>query len=156
MTTEIQLPNEQQVSQLQVVSFRVGEEEYTVDILRVQEIIRIPEMTRVPKTPSFLRGVINLRGQIIPVMELRNRLGMQSIPDTKETRIVVVEDSEKTVGLIVDAMSEVLRIPETALQPVPVTSQLQSQAEYIQGVAKLKDRLLILLNLETLLGETIM
>ena len=96
---------------LQLVGFRVGEEEFGVDILRVQEIIRSQQLTRVPNSSEFMEGVMNLRGKIIPVIALRKRFGLEEVPSHDHTRIVVVELQGTVLGFIVDAVSEVLRAP---------------------------------------------
>jgi len=153
MSTEVIQEHVAQKNLVQLVTFHVGREEYAVDILRVQEIIRIQDMTRVPNTPDYLKGVINLRGKIVPVMDLRSRFRMEAIELGKEARIVVVEDAEKNVGLIVDSMSEVLSIPDTFILAPPDSGDGSGNVEFIQGVAKLEDRLLVFLSLETLLGE---
>lgn len=135
---------------LQLVSFRLADEEFGVDILKVQEIIRMVDMTRVPSSPEFVEGVINLRGRIIPIIALRKRFGVEPRPPDKLTRIMVVEVDRKTIGFIVDSVSEVLRIPRSTVEPTPeVVSSVN--AEYISGVGKLEDRLLILLDLNRLL-----
>jgi purine-binding chemotaxis protein CheW len=101
----------------QLVTCRVGGEEFAVDILSVQEIIRMVDITRVPKAPSFVEGVINLRGRIIPVLDLRRRLGIADAERTAQSRIVVVTVRGRAVGLVVDSVSEVLRIPRSAIEP---------------------------------------
>ncbi|WP_457570986.1 chemotaxis protein CheW [Desulfovulcanus sp.] len=137
---------------LQLVTFRIGEEEFGVDILRVQEIIRTMEITRVPQSPDFVEGVINLRGKVIPIIDLRKRFGMEVKEHDKHTRIIVVEINNMIVGFVVDAVSEVLRIPaDTVEPPPPVVAGVD--AEYISGVGKLDDRLLILLDLERVLSR---
>ncbi|MBW7956347.1 MAG: chemotaxis protein CheW [Deltaproteobacteria bacterium] len=137
---------------LQLVTFRLGREEFSLDILRVQEIIRHMELTRVPKTPDFVDGVINLRGKVIPVLDLRKRFGLGTDEMTNETRIIVVEVDNKTVGLKVDAVSEVLRLPADRVEAPPemVTGV---ESEYIKGVGKLDGRLLILLDVEKVLSR---
>ena len=136
---------------LQLVSFKIGDEEFGVDILRVQEINRMVEVTRVPNSPECVDGVINLRGKVIPIIDLRRRLGMPRREHNKDTRIVVVELSGKIVGFVVDAVSEVLRIPKNVTEPPPaIVSGID--AEYITAVGKLADRLLILLDLEKVLS----
>jgi len=136
---------------LQLVSFNIGEEEYGIDILKVQEIIRIMDITKVPNTPDFVEGVINLRGRVIPIIDLRVKLGMERIGHDKSTRIIVVEISNKTVGFIVDAVSEVLRIPKNITEAPPeIVAGVNS--DYITAVGKLEDRLLILLDLEKILS----
>lgn len=138
---------------LQLVTFRLGNEEFSLDILRVQEIIRHMELTRVPRTPDFVEGVINLRGRVIPVLDLRKRFGLPSDERTNETRIIVVDVDNKTVGLKVDAVSEVLRLPADTVEPAPaiVTG---AESDYIKGVGKLDGRLLILLDVERILTRT--
>lgn len=136
---------------LQLVTFSIGEEEFGVDILKVQEIIRTMEITKVPRAPAFVEGVINLRGKVIPIIDLRRRFGLQSRNHDKHTRIIVIEISNMIVGFVVDSVSEVLRIPANTVEPPPpVVAGLES--EYISGVGKLEDRLLILLDLDRLLS----
>jgi len=135
---------------LQLVSFKIGEEEFGVDILKVQEINRMIDVTRVPNAPAYVDGVINLRGKVIPVVDLRSRLGMARREHDKNTRIVVVELSGKVVGFVVDAVSEVLRIPKSVTEPPPALAAGMN-AEYITAVGKLNDRLLTLLDLERIL-----
>ena len=129
-------------SLLQLVTFSIDEEEFGVNILKVQEIIRIMEITRVPRSPEFVEGVINLRGRVIPIVDLRRRFGLAAIAHDKDTRIIVIELNSLVVGFIVDAVSEVLRIPADTVEPTPpVAAGVDS--EYISGVGKLQDRLLI-------------
>lgn len=136
---------------LQLVSFKIGDEEFGVDILKVQEINRMLEVTRVPNSPEYVDGVINLRGKVIPIIDLRRRFGMKWRERDKDTRIVVVELSGKVVGFVVDAVSEVLRIPKSVTEPPPALVS-DINAEYITAVGKLEDRLLILLDLEKVLS----
>ena len=137
---------------LQLVSFKIGGEEFGVNILQVQEINRMLEVTRVPNAPEYVDGVINLRGKVIPIIDLRRRFGMERKEHDKNTRIVVVELSGKVVGFVVDAVSEVLRIPKSVTEPPP-SIVAGIEADYITAVGKLEDRLLILLDLEKVLGE---
>lgn len=138
---------------LQLVSFNIGEEEFGVDILKVQEIIRLVEITKVPNAPSFVEGVINLRGKVIPVIDLRKRMGLPSIASNIETRIIVVEIENKIVGFLVDCVNEVLRISRNITEPPPeVISGLNS--DYITAIGKLEDRILILLDLEKILSTS--
>ena len=137
---------------LQLVSFKVGDAEFGVDILRVQEINKMMELTTVPNTPSFIEGVVNLRGRIIPVLNLRSRLGLETKEYDSETRIIVVELNDKTIGFIVDEVKEVLRIPKSITEPPPdVVSGVNSA--YITAIGKLEDRLLILLDLTKILSN---
>ena len=136
---------------MQLVTFSIGDEEFGVDILKVQEIIRTMEITKVPRAPEFVEGVINLRGKVIPIVDLRKRFGLETRDHDKHTRIIVIEINQMIVGFVVDSVSEVLRIPANTVEPPPpVVSGLES--EYISGVGKLQDRLLILLDLNRLLS----
>jgi purine-binding chemotaxis protein CheW len=139
---------------LQLVSFKIGEEEFGVDILKVQEINRMLEVTRVPNTPEYVDGVINLRGKVIPIIDLRRRFGMERKERDKNTRVVVVELGGKVVGFVVDAVSEVLRIPKGVTEPPP-SIVAGVEADYITAVGKLEDRLLILLDLEKVLSSDV-
>lgn len=131
---------------VQVVSFRLGGEEYGVDIAQVQEIIRMVVITHVPRAPHFMEGVINLRGQLIPIIDLRTRFGMPRQNSTKSTRIVVTEIGTKRVGIVVDSVSEVLNMPIENVEDAPEMIAGVG-TEYIQGVGKLNDRLIIMLDL---------
>ncbi len=137
---------------IQLVSFNIGDEEFGVDILKVQEINRMLDVTRVPNAPEYVDGVINLRGKVIPIIDLRRRFQMERKEHDKNTRIVVVELSGKVVGFVVDAVSEVLRIPKSVTEPPP-PMVAGVNAEYITAVGKLEDRLLILLDLEKVLSN---
>lgn len=137
---------------LQLVTFSIGEEEFGVNILKVQEINRTMEITKVPRAPVFVEGVINLRGKVIPIIDLRSRFGLSSKPEDKDTRIIVIEINSVIVGFVVDAVSEVLRIPASTVEPPPpVVAGVES--DYISGVGKLKERLLIMLDLDKLLSS---
>lgn len=131
---------------MQLVSFNIGQEEFGVDILKVQEINRMVEITKVPQTPHYVEGVINLRGKVIPIVDLRKRFGLDLKENDKNTRIVVVDIEGNIIGMVVDSVSEVLRFPAGTIEPPPeiVTG---ANSEYIKGVAKLDDRLLIFLDL---------
>jgi len=136
---------------LQLVSFKIGEEEFGVDILSVQEINRMSLITKVPNTPHFIEGVINLRGRIIPVLDLRVKLGLLKLEHNKNTLIVVEQLKGQTIGFIVDEVSEVLRIPKNITEAPPaMVGGIDS--EYITSIGKLEDRLLILLDLEKILS----
>lgn len=136
---------------LQLVSFHVGDEEFGLDILRVQEIIRIQPLTRVPNLPDYIDGVINLRGKVIPVIGLRKRLGLDKQNSDKRTRIVVVDVHGQVLGFVVDSVSEVLRIHTDTVEPTPKLGKVDR--DYISGVGKLDSRLLLLLDLEELMSE---
>jgi purine-binding chemotaxis protein CheW len=132
--------------EMQLVSFNIGTEEFGVDILKVQEINRMVEITKVPQAPSYVEGVINLRGKVIPIIDLRKRFNLELKEQDKNTRIVVVDIVGNIMGMIVDSVSEVLRLPANTIEPPPdLVTGINS--EYINGVAKLEDRLLIFLDL---------
>lgn len=135
---------------LQFVTCRVDREEFAVDILSVQEINRMVDITRVPKAPVFVEGVINLRGRIIPVLDMRRRFGLPEAARTARSRIVVVNVQGRVVGLIVDSVSEVLRISKSTIEPPPTLGTTIGE-EFIQGVGRINERLLIVLDLNRLL-----
>lgn len=137
---------------IQVVSFRLANEEYGVEITKVQEIILIGDITRVPQTATYIKGLINLRSTVIPIVDLRLRFGMSEQPPTEETRIMVMNVGGKTIGIVVDAVSEVLRIAKDQVAPPPATVSGVG-SEYITGLAKLEQRLLILLDIDRCLTE---
>ncbi len=137
---------------LQLVSFIIGNEEFGVNILFVQEINRMLQITKVPNAPYFVDGVVNLRGRVIPVIDLRSKLGFERKEHDKNTRIIVIEVRGKTVGFIVDAVKEVLRIPKNITEPPPeIVSGTTS--EFIMAIAKLEDRLITLIDLEKIIFE---
>ena len=140
---------------LQLVSFNIENEEFAIDILNIQEINRISEVTRVPNTPEFVKGVINLRGKVVPVIDLRLRLGQSATERNSNTRIIVFEVEGKIIGFIVDKVNEVIRINSSATEPPPsIVSGID--AKYITAIAKMGERLLILLDLKTIISlETI-
>ena len=136
--------------ELQVVGFRIGEETFGVRIGSVREIVRVPEITAVPNAPDTIEGVINLRGKIIPVMDLRKRFGQTETQPDKKNRILVVELDNKLVGLIVHSASEVLKIPPSEIES-PGSVFADGESGYVTGVGKLKGRLIILLDISKLL-----
>jgi len=137
---------------LELVEFRLEGEEFGVPIQDVREIIRMQEVTRVPHAPDFVEGVINLRGQVIPVVALRKRLGMPPKENDRNTRIVIVELDGELVGFVVDSVTEVLRLPKDQTEPPP-EMVVGVEQEYITAVGKLDDRLLILLDPHRILSK---
>ncbi len=134
----------------QFVIFKLGDEEYGVNILQVKTIERLMEITRVPKAPDFVEGVINLRGEVVPVIDLRKRFELPERTNTDNTRIIIVSIEDITVGMIVDSATEVLQISEESIDPAPsIIGSIDS--DYIDGVGKIDGRLLILLNLKKVL-----
>ncbi len=138
---------------LQLVSFQLAQEEYGIEITKVQEIILMGEITRVPQTPKYIKGLINLRSTVIPIVDLRQRFGLEEQELADESRIMVVNVDGKTIGIIVDAVSEVLRVSPDRIAPPPPTVAGLGR-EYLTGLAKLEDRLLILLDIDKILVET--
>jgi len=137
---------------MQLVGFRLAQEEYGIEITKVQEIILLGDITRVPQTPDYIKGLINLRNMVIPIVDLRLRFGLPEEKPTDETRIMVVNVHGKTIGIIVDAVSEVLRIAKDQVAPPPPTVAGLGR-EYLTGLIKLDQRLLILLDIDHLLTE---
>lgn len=135
----------------QIVVFELANETYGVAISEVYEIIRMVEVTRIPKTQHFLEGVINLRGRIIPVIDLRKRFGLESEEKEQLKRIVVVKIEDNTVGMVVDAVSEVLQIENSQVESVSSLVSSQVDTEFISGIAKVGSRLIIMLDLEKVL-----
>ncbi len=139
---------------LQFVTFTLDNEDYAVDILNVQEINRVTEITRVPNSPDYVEGVINLRGKVIPVINLRKKFQFKEKTTDDTSRIIIMEIHGITNGLIVDSVSEVLRVPSSVIEPPPpMSSELDSK--FIKGIAKLKDRLIILLDIDKLIGKAV-
>ncbi|NLE36690.1 MAG: purine-binding chemotaxis protein CheW [Pirellulaceae bacterium] len=136
----------------QLVGFRLAGEEYGVEITKVQEIILMDAITRVPQTPAYVKGLINLRNMVIPIIDLRLYFGLPEAKPTEETRIMVVNLHGKTIGVIVDAVTEVLRIGSDQVSPPPPTVAGLGRA-YLIGLVRLDDRLLILLDIDHLLTE---
>jgi purine-binding chemotaxis protein CheW len=140
------------IGSMQIVSFRLAQEEYGIEITKVQEIILMGEITRVPQTPDFVKGLINLRSTVIPIIDLRLRFGLAMEANSDETRIMVVNVAGKTIGIIVDAVSEVLRITPDEIAPPPPTVAGLGR-DYLTGLVKLDKRLLILLDIDKILGN---
>lgn len=137
--------------QLRLVTFSVGEELFAIDILRVLEICRFTALTKVPQSPECVEGVINLRGRMIPVLDLRKQLGLQQTERTEQTRIVMVEVQTQTIGLVVDSVHEVMYIASNMVEPT-ARSGMSIDSSYVSGVATLEDQLLILIELDNLLS----
>ena len=136
---------------LQLVSFSLDKEEFGVDISAVHEINRMTEITKLPGSPDFVEGIINLRGKVVPVISLRKRLGMAKKGIDKDSRVIVVELEGNTIGFIVDAVNEVLRIDSSTTEAPPAIFYFGMRSDYIKSLAKLEDRILILLNIENVL-----
>ena len=137
---------------IQLVGFRLDNEDYAIAITKIQEIILMKPITRIPQVPDFIEGLINLRGSVIPIVNLRKRFGLPSREVDDETRTIVVNIQDKTVGCIVDAVTQVMRINRDQIQPPPL-SVLAVAHQYISGLARLDERLLIILEIERLFDE---
>jgi purine-binding chemotaxis protein CheW len=135
----------------QLIEFRVGAEHFGVDLVRVKEIIRSREMTRLPRAPRFVKGVINLRGDLVPIVDLRDKLGLEAAADSDATRVIVVDVGGSLVGMVVDGADHVVRFPTDRIGPPPAIVG-DAATEYIEGVGKLDDRLVILVNIDRILS----
>jgi purine-binding chemotaxis protein CheW len=144
-----------------LLSFGLGKEEYGLDILAVREIIGVIDITPLPRTPSYVKGVINLRGKIIPVIELRSRFGLTPVPYTEETCIIVVdvptdgqgESESRLMGVVVDTVREVLDIPTSAIEPTPEFG-CSIPMDYITGIGKVKDKVVVMLDATKVMSPT--
>lgn len=138
------------------LTFTLGPESYGIHIMKVQEIVGFMTITRVPRTPEFIRGVINLRGKVIPVIDLRRRFGMEAIPDTARTCVIVVRifqnDSPITMALVVDAVSEVLDIRQDQIEDTPSFGG-SVDTDYIMGMGKCGDKVIMLLDIDWVLSR---
>jgi purine-binding chemotaxis protein CheW len=135
---------------LQIVGLRIGRETFGLPISMVREVVRVPEITAVPNAPDHIEGVINLRGRIIPILDLRKRFGEKDLEPNKKNRVVVVELEARAIGLIVNSASEVLRIPPSDIEP-PHNIFQEGELNFITGVGKLKGRLIMMLDLNRIL-----
>lgn len=136
----------------QYLTFTLGGEEYGVEILKVQEIKGFSAITPIPNTPSYIKGVMNLRGTIIPVVDLRSKLGMSEAEYNQFTVIIVVTVGTKVMGVIVDAVSDVLNIPKGDIQETPDFGA-QVEARFISGMAQAGEKLVVLIDIDTILGR---
>ncbi len=145
---------EQKSPDIQVVVFRLRDEEYGVDIHEVREIIRLSEMSYIPEAPFFIEGVINLRGEVVPVTSLSKLFHLPSKEKYEKTaRIIVVEIQDQTIGLLVDEVPEIIRIPHEQVKPTPEVISKEIKKDYLKGVGKVDDRLLILLDVNRILSH---
>ena len=139
---------------LQFVTFTLNNEEYAVDILSVQEINRITEITKVPNSPVYVEGVVNLRGKVIPVINLRKKFRFEEKVIDDVSRIIIMDIQGITYGVIVDSVSEVLRVQSSTVEPTPPMSS-NANSNFIKGLAKLDDRLIILIDIDNLIDEAV-
>lgn len=135
----------------QLITFTVGGEEYGVEILRVREIIRSSEVAPLPQAPGFVKGVLNLRGEIIPVIDLREKFGLDPREDSPDTRIIVTDVAGKLVGMKVDAANQVVRVPSAQIDPAPAIVEGIAD-QYLRGVAHRENGLVVILEIERILS----
>lgn len=139
-----------EILEIQVACFRLGDDLYAVDIMRIREIIRPQKLTLLPRTPAFVEGIINLRGAVIPVIDMRRRFGLPPSPIVHTSRLLIVTIAEQLVGLVVDDVTEVLTVPVRDIKPPPKVAGGVG-AEYLIGICLAKESLLMLLNLDKIL-----
>lgn len=138
---------------IQLVSFHLDNEEYGVEVLKVREIIRMVTITHMPNTPQYVEGIINLRGKVIPIISMRKRFGLMDIENNSQSRIIIMDVGGEMLGFTVDAVSEVIRVSASEVQPAPSVASGGIGQEYIEGVINHADRLLVLLNLDLMFSN---
>ncbi|MTI86499.1 MAG: purine-binding chemotaxis protein CheW [Balneolaceae bacterium] len=134
------------------LSFFLGEEEYAIEILKVQEIIGLMPITPVPRMPAYIRGVLNLRGKIVPVMNLRLRFELAAIEDTDETCVIVVQEDQHLMGVLVDKVSEVADIKDSQIEGVP-SFGIEGNGEYLAGIGKVKESVKMIIDIHKVLFD---
>ena len=139
--------------EVQLVVFTIEKEEFAAEITQVREIISLEKVTRVPSAPKFVYGVINLRGKLVTVVDLHKRLGFKRTRPEENSKIIVSDVEDGVLGMMVDSVTEVARIPEGQIEPPPAMSTGQIDVKYIMGIAKVKDRLIVILDLQNVLLE---
>lgn len=137
----------------QIVSFRLAKEEYGVNIMHVQEVILIGPITEMAQVPNYVRGLINLRGHVIPIIDLRVRFSLEDAAMTESSRIIILNLDKRTIGIVVDAVNEVLRVSSDQVEPTPrgITGV---EHQHVMGLVRFEEKLIILLNIERLIGTT--
>ena len=136
---------------IHAVVFRLRDEEFAVEVRKVREVVRLTEIIPLPQSPNSIEGILDLRGHIVAVMDLRKRLGLQASEKTDKTRIMIVRSNRMIVGLVVDAVREVLKIPKNLLHPTPAMITSEIHHRYLSGVLRWNDRIIVLLNLDEIL-----
>ena len=138
---------------IQLVSFHLDNEEYGVEVLKVREIIRMVNITSMPNTPHYVEGIINLRGKVIPIISMRKRFGLMEMEHDSRTRVIIMDVGGELLGFTVDAVSEVIRVAASEIQPSPSVAAGGVGQEYIDGVINHGERLLVLLNLDNMFSS---
>jgi len=138
---------------IQLVSFNLDQEEYGVEVLKVREIIRMNTITHMPNTPHYVDGIINLRGKVIPIISMRKKFGLMEAENNSHTRIMIMDIAGELMGFIVDAVSEVIRISGSEIQPSPSVAASGIDQDCISGVINLTERLLVLLDLDRMFTQ---
>ena len=138
---------------IQLVSFHLANEEYGVEVLKVREIIRMVTITHMPNTPHYVEGIINLRGKVIPIISMRKQFGLMEVDNNSQTRVIIMDVGGELLGFTVDAVSEVIRVSASEIQPPPSIASGGIDQEYITGVINHGERLLVLLNLDKMFSH---
>jgi len=139
--------------EIKVAEFTLGNEIYGIDVMRIKEIIPYLQITKVPQTPDFIEGIINLRGVVIPIVDMFKRFGLPPAQTTKETRIIVIEVGDKLIGLIVDSVSEILTLSKDVLEPAPEMLRTSIKKDYIKDIAKLDSKLIIIIDIDLIFSK---
>lgn len=147
------MSNPKSSEDIQVVVFKLGSDDYCVPVSQAREIQLYTNPTRIPNTPDFVEGVINLRGQIIPILDLKKRFGSGITDITATTKIIIIDMDGELLGILVDSVSEVLKTPQSRFEPPPPAVRTSINNNYISGIGKIDNRLLILLDLAKVLNE---
>lgn len=154
MSSELVVKNDESKGELnQLVSFSLDDEEFGIEVLKVREIIRMTAITHMPNTPHYVEGIINLRGRVIPIISMRRKFGLPEMESNNQTRIIVVDVGGALTGFVVDAVSEVIRISDSEVQPPPPVVSGGIDQECITGVINRPDRLLVLLSLDKIFSQ---
>ena len=143
--------NKKSVELIQILRFTIENEEYGIELLKVHEVIRLTDITKLPKAPKFVKGVINLRGSVIPIIDLREKFGLNTFEYTDTTRAIIMEIKKKQVGMVVDSVNQVIQIPSDSVQPAPTVSGGMA-SEYIEGVSNFQEKLIIILKMEEIMS----
>lgn len=139
-------------SSMQIVCFKIGHEEYGVDILQVQEIYKLPKVTKLPKSVHYIKGVIDFRGRVMPIVDLSEKFGIDSYGDTEDSRAIVVDIAGKLIGLAIDSVSHVVKVDKNDLEPPPPVVKGIS-GKYIVGIAKLEDGFVVVLDINRIFSK---